>query len=71
VTDGAQTGSGARLPVGRILLTGMAITGTGAILGVIVGALADGEAGFWMFIGMGAGALIAVGALALGVVRRL
>lgn len=71
MTDGAQTEQGARLEVGRILATGAAITGTGAILGLIVGALADGEAGAWMFIGMGIGAIVGVSMLALRVVRSL
>jgi len=71
VPDGAQREGGPRLEVGRILVTGMTITGCGAILGAIVGALADGDAGFWMFVGMGAGAVIAVGSLALQVVRSM
>ena len=67
--DDAQRAGG--IGVGRILLTGMAITGAGAALGVIVGALAEGNAGFWMFLGMGAGAVIAVASLGLRVVREL
>ena len=69
---GAVPGDGERdagLGVGRILVTGAAITGTGAILGLIVGALADGDAGFWAFVGMGAGAVVAVTAMAVRAMR--
>jgi hypothetical protein len=69
VPDDAQRGRG--LGVGRILLTGMSITATGAVLGLIVGALAEGNAGFWMFVGMGAGAAVAVASLGLRVVRDM
>jgi hypothetical protein len=56
---------------GHILRTGAAITGSGAVIGLLVGALSDGEAGLWAFIGMGAGALIAVAVLSLRVFRTL
>ena len=53
-----------------LLWTGLAITGAGAVLGLLVGALADGSGGLWAFVGMGAGALLAVAVLAGFVLSR-
>jgi hypothetical protein len=71
VPDAPQTGSEPRLDIGRTFVAGMAITAAGAALGLIVGALADGAAGVWAFVGMGAGAAIAVAVLSVRVVRSL
>jgi hypothetical protein len=46
-----------------LLWTGLAITGAGAVLGLLVGALSDGDGGLWAFVGMGAGALCAIAVL--------
>jgi Na+/proline symporter len=56
---------------GRILLTGAAITGCGAVVGLLVGAVSDGAGGLWAFIGMGAGALISIAVLSVRVLRTL
>jgi hypothetical protein len=56
---------------GHTLRTGAAITGSGAVIGLLVGALSGGEAGLWAFIGMGAGALIAVAILSVRAFRTL
>jgi hypothetical protein len=56
---------------GSILRTGAAIIGAGAVLGLMVGALAGGDGGLWAFVGMGAGAVIAIGVLSLRVFRAL
>lgn len=69
MTDGSRTEQMPRREVTRILVTGAAITGTGAILGAIIGALATGEGSFWMFVGMGLGAVVAVCATAVQVMR--
>lgn len=69
--EGPQTAAAGGLDPGRVLMTGAAITGSGAILGLIVGALASGAGGFWMFVGMGVGAVIAVCVLGLVVIRSL
>jgi hypothetical protein len=57
--------------LGNVLLTGVAITGAGAVLGLLVGALAEGSGGLWAFIGMGAGAAIAIAVLSVRVFRAL
>ena len=54
-----------------ILVTGAAITGAGAVLGLLVGAVSGGDGGLWAFIGMGAGALIAIAVLSVRVFRTL
>ena len=56
---------------GRVLLTGAAITGCGAIVGLLVGAVSDGAGGLWAFVGMGAGAVIAIAVLSVRVLRTL
>jgi hypothetical protein len=56
---------------GNLLLTGLAITGAGAVLGLVVGALAGGDGGLWAFLGMGAGAVIAIAVLSVRVLRTL
>ena len=48
-----------------------AITGAGAVLGLLVGAVSGGDGGLWAFIGMGAGALIAIAVLSVRVFRNL
>ena len=53
-----------------LLWTGLAITGAGAVLGLIVGALSDGDGGLWAFVGMGAGALVAIAVLTGFVLAR-
>lgn len=57
--------------LGNVLLVGAAIIGAGAVLGLIVGALSEGSGGLWAFIGMGAGALIAIAVLSVRVFRTL
>jgi Na+/proline symporter len=61
----------ADVDTGSVLFAGLAITGAGAVLGLLVGALADGSGGLWAFIGMGAGALIAIAVLSVRVFRTL
>jgi Na+/proline symporter len=57
--------------LGNVLLTGAAITGAGAVVGLLAGALSDGSGGLWAFLGMGAGALIAIAVLSVRVMRTL
>lgn len=57
--------------VANTLRTGAAITGAGAVLGLLVGALSDGDGGLWAFVGMGAGAVIAIAVLGVRVFRTL
>lgn len=57
--------------LGNVLLTGAAITGCGAIVGLLVGAVSDGAGGLWAFLGMGAGAAIAIVVLSVRVFRTL
>ncbi len=57
--------------LGNILLTGAGIVGAGAVVGLVIGALSEGSAGLWAFIGMGAGAVIAVAVLSVRVLRTL
>ena len=40
-------------------------------LGFLAGMLADGKVGFWAFIGLGVGILVATGVLTVAVFRRL
>ena len=54
-----------------IMVTGAAITGAGAVIGLLVGAVSGGDGGLWAFIGMGAGALIAIAVLSVRVFRTL
>ena len=54
-----------------IMVTGAAIAGAGAVLGLLVGAVSGGDGGLWAFIGMGAGALIAIAVLSVRVFRTL
>jgi hypothetical protein len=56
---------------GSLLLTGAAITGTGAVLGLVVAAVSGGGGGLWAFIGMGAGAVVAIAVLSVRVFRTL
>jgi len=56
---------------GNLLITALAITGAGAVLGLLVGALAGGDGGFWAFVGMGAGAVVAIAVLSVRVFRTL
>ncbi len=56
---------------GNLLFTGAAITGAGAVLGLLVGALAGGDGGLWAFVGMGAGAVIAIAVLSVRAFRTL
>jgi hypothetical protein len=57
--------------LGNVHLTGAGIVGAGAVVGLVVGALSDGSAGLWAFIGMGAGGVIAIGVLSVRVFRTL
>lgn len=57
--------------LGNVLLTGAAIIGAGAVIGLVVGALSEGSAGLWAFVGMGAGAVIASAVLGVRVLRTL
>lgn len=41
------------------------------MLGLLVGALAGGDGGLWAFVGMGAGAVIAITVLSVRVFRTL
>jgi hypothetical protein len=61
----------ADLDTERLLIEGAAIVGAGAVAGLVVGALAHGSAGFWAFLGMGAGAVIAIAVLSVRVFRAL
>ena len=54
-----------------IMVTCAAITGAGAVIGLLVGAVSGGDGGLWAFIGMGAGALIAIAVLSVRVFRTL
>jgi hypothetical protein len=56
---------------GGVLITGAAIVGSGAVVGVVVGALSEGSAGLWAFIGMGIGAVIAIAVTSIRVFRSL
>ena len=56
---------------GNLLLTVAAITGAGAVLGLLIGALSEGDGGLWAFVGMGAGAAIAIAVLSVRVFRTL
>jgi len=55
----------------EFLIAGAAITGAGAVLGLLVGAVSGGDGGLWAFLGMGAGALIAIAVLSVRVFRTL
>lgn len=57
--------------LGNVLLTGAGIVGAGAVIGLVVGALSEGSGGLWAFIGMGAGAVIAIAVLSVRVLRTL
>jgi hypothetical protein len=61
----------ADLDIRGTLLPGAAMVGAGAVAGLVIGALSEGEAGFWAFLGMGAGAVIAIAVLSVRVLRTL
>jgi hypothetical protein len=60
-----------RLDTAETLLAGAAIIGAGGVLGLIVGAGAEGAAGLWAFIGLGAGVVVAALVLSVKVIRGL
>jgi hypothetical protein len=61
----------ADLDVRQMLLVGAAVVGAGAVVGLVVGALSEGSAGFWAFLGMGAGAVVAIAVLSVRVFKAL
>lgn len=68
---GGASATRSNVDVGHIARLALAIVGVGAVAGLIIGALADHDAGFWAFIGMGAGAAIAAVACGIRVVQQL